>query len=283
MSKRQIDTAELDAVEEYLARIKKIPLLTAEEECELAAAIKKGDLAARDKLVRANLRLSVKFAYANMNVDLSLMDLIQEGNLGLIHAAEKFDGKRNARFATYANWWIKQSISRFIESKRRAIRLPIRKEQILKQINYIYNYLSQKLSRMPTDLEISREVGVSAEEVRRILDMTGEIVPFETDLGNSDMLSVNNEHEIYTYSPETTFMREANRAEAREFLSRRLQEKEKAVLMYRYQFDETQEPLTFQKIGEKIGVSTEAVRQIEIRALRKMKNNAQEYAECLYA
>jgi RNA polymerase primary sigma factor len=283
MSKRHIDNAELDTIDEYLARIKKIPLLSAKEESDLAAAIKKGDLAARDKLVNANLRLAVKAAYAYMNIDLSLMDLIQEGNLGLIHAAEKFDGKRNARFATYANWWIKQSISRFIESKRRAIKLPIRKEQTLKQINYIYNYLSQKLARAPTDAEIAREVGVTAEEVRHILDMTGEIVTFESDIATNDMLSVNNEHEVYTYSPETALMREEVRAAARDFLSRRLAEKEKAVVMYRFQFDETKEPLTFQKIGEKIGVSTEAVRQIEIRALRKLKSNAQEYAECLYA
>ncbi|MDR0638423.1 MAG: RNA polymerase sigma factor RpoD/SigA [Spirochaetaceae bacterium] len=283
MSRRRKDGADYEMSAYYLAEVKKIPLLSAEQEAELARAIKNGSTAARDKLVLANLRLVIKIAYEYYTPDVSLMDLIQEGNIGLTHAAEKYDDQKAVRFSTYSAWWIKQAISRFIESKKRAIRLPNRKEEQLRKINYTYYELSQKFAHPPSNEEIAKAVGIKTSEVRFLLERSGETVSFDGDMKEDDSFSVAQITEDYTYSPEENYLRETSHREVLDFLSRCLPEKEKNVVLYRYQFNGCGEPQTLQKIGERIGVSSETVRQIEIRALRRIKHEAGKFAECLYA
>lgn len=145
-----------DILRSYYAAIKRVSLLTAEEEKELSSRIAEGDESARRRLIEANLRLVVKMARSYVTPDMPLVDLIQEGNVGLIKAAEKFDGGRNVRFSTYASWWIRQSITRALVNSRRAIRLPHRKEELLKRVQRTYNSLTQVLQREPNSAEIDR-------------------------------------------------------------------------------------------------------------------------------
>lgn len=144
----------------YYAAIKRIPLLSAEEEKDLSTRIFSGENEARQRLIESNLRLVVKIARGFVTPEMPLLDLIQEGNLGLIRAAEKYDGERNVRFSTYASWWIKQAITRALVNSRRAIRLPHRKEELLKKIQRTYSSLAQALQREPTTTEIACELRV---------------------------------------------------------------------------------------------------------------------------
>jgi RNA polymerase primary sigma factor len=280
--KREYD-ADRELVSYYFAEVKKTPLLTAEQEVELARAVKGGSTVARDKLIRANLRLVIKIAHEFYASDISLMDLIQEGNIGLVRAAEKFDDTRGARFSTYSAWWIRQAMCRFIESKKRAIRLPNRKEETLRKINYVYHDLCQKLAHAPSEQEIAQELNLKTSEVRFLIERGADTVSLDGVQGEEDSFFFAQIIEDYTYSPEENYLREASLHEVLDFLSDHLQDKEKNVLMYRYQFNGSEEPHTLKKIGERIGVSSEAVRQMELRALRKIKHQAPEFAEYLYA
>jgi len=150
-----------DSLKMYYERVKLIPLLSAEEERELSMRIQMGEDAARSRLIEANLRLVIKIARSFSNFDIPLVDLIQEGNMGLIKAAERFDYRKNVRFSTYASWWIKQAVTRSLVNSRRAIRLPHRKEELIRRIHKIYGDLSQSLSREPTHAELAKELGIS--------------------------------------------------------------------------------------------------------------------------
>jgi RNA polymerase primary sigma factor len=283
MNRNHKNGADHEMAAYYFAEVKKTPLLSAEQEAELARAIKSGSTAARDKLVRANLRLVIKIAHEYYTPDVSLMDLIQEGNIGLTRAAEKYDDQKAVRFSTYSAWWIKQAISRFIESKKRAVRLPNRKEEQLRKINYTYYDLSQKFARPPSEEEIAKEVGIKTSEVRFLLERSGETISFDGEMKENESFSIAQVTEDYTYSPEENYLKKVSHREFLDFLARCLPEKEKNVVLYRYQFNGCGEPQTLKKIGERIGVSSETVRQIELRALRKIKHEAREFVDCLYA
>jgi RNA polymerase primary sigma factor len=269
-----------DLLQTYFDQIKRIPLLAFEDELALSEQIQRGDKEARKKLINANLRLVVKIARAYAAPDISFMDLIQEGNMGLIHAAEKYDHVRHVRFSTYANWWVRQYISRFLSNKRRTIRLPHRKEEILKKIQRAYHGLSQTLMHQPRTRDIAEEIGVSVEDIETILRITNGFVSLDMEAGDHDMPAVMDLHEDYTYSPERAFMRQSSRDETLRFLDR-LKEQEKRILMYRYQLDGC-EGHTLKKIGAKMGLSPETVRQIEIKALKKIRPHAEELRGCMY-
>ena len=165
----------------YCEQVKMYPLLSFEEEQDFARRIQQGELDVRQKLVEANLRLVIKIARSYLNKSLSLLDIIQEGNIGLIYAAERYDPERQVRFSTYASWWIKQHILRYLESKRRFIRLPHRKEQILRKIQKSYHELAQKLKRMPNVKDIAGEIGITEEEVEEVISAASNIVPLTVD------------------------------------------------------------------------------------------------------
>jgi RNA polymerase primary sigma factor len=257
-----------DILNSFFAQIKGTPLLSFKEELELAALIQEGDKEARRRLIEANLRLVVKIARSYAVHDVPLMDIIQEGSLGLIHAVEKFSGHKNVRFSTYAGWWIRQAIGRYLVNKRRAIRIPHRKEEMLRKIQRVHHTLAQTLMRQPRSDEIAKEIGASTEDVEHILNMTNAHIPLEPDRERTDNF-VMDVFEDYTYSPEHALMRQSSRDATLNAL-KTLKSRERRILMYRYQLNGN-ERHTLKSIGDKMGISSETVRQIEMRAIEKMK------------
>ncbi len=274
------DFARDDILRAYFEQIKETPLLTFEEELDLSRRVRSGDAAARDRMVRANLRLVVRIAKAYVTPDVSLLDLIQEGNLGLLKAVTKYDYRKRVRFSTYASWWIKQSIVRSLSNKRRAIRIPHRKEEKLRKINKAYSTLVQTLMRTPTVTEVADEIKMKEQEVSAILNMTSVVVslsnPVTEDSGKlQDMI------EDQSYNPAQELLSKSLREETMGILDT-LREKERQILMYRFSFYGGRK-YTLKHIGDKMGISPETVRQIEMRALRKLKESAENLREYVYS
>jgi RNA polymerase primary sigma factor len=264
----------------YFDQIKGIPLLTFEEELELSKRIQQGDKAAGKRLVEANLRLVIKIARAYLVSDVSLMDLIQEGNVGLLRAAEKYDHKRNVRFSNYAGWWIRQSITRFLSNNRRLIRLPHYREQTLLKIRNAHQILNQKLGRQPVIAEIAAYTGMAAEKVEYVLTIANNPVSLEASVSADETSTMADLHEDYTYSPERELLRKSTRYMTFKFLDK-LKEREKKILIWRYQLNGGKKQ-TLKAIGAEMGISPEAVRQIEMRALQKMRENIDKIRESVY-
>ena len=268
-----------DTLRAYFDQIKKTRLLTFEEELSLSRSIRRGDEAARQRLITANLRLVVRIAKKYMTPDVSLLDLIQEGNLGLIKAASKYDDRKNVRFSTYASWWIKQAIVRSLSNKRRVIRLPHRKEEKLRRINKAFNTLSQQYKRSPNYQEIADELGIQEREVETILSLSSAVVsldgPTPEENGTLQDLIVDN-----TYVPDRELLRNSLREKTMGFLETLLA-KEKQILLYRFAFFGGRK-YTLKMIGDEMGISPETVRQIEIRALRKLKECAGELRDFVF-
>lgn len=270
MINRSVYSNQEDVLQSYISQIKNIPLLTFEQELELSRLIQQGNEQAKKNLIEANLKLVVKIARSYTASDVPLMDIIQEGNLGLMTAAAKYSYTKNVRFSTYAAWWIRQTISRYLVNKRRTIRLPHRKEETFRRIQRVYHTLTQTLKRQPRLEEIANEVNVSCEEVELILNMTTGFVPIEVDNRSEEYCVIEDVYEDYTYSPEQMLMRKSSRDATLQAL-KNLKAKERCILMYRYQFN-GDEKQTLKSIGDKMGISPETVRQIEMRAIEKMKD-----------
>jgi RNA polymerase primary sigma factor len=268
------------SIQNYYDQIKHIPLLSFEEELELSRQVQRGDARARERLIEANLRLVVKIAQAYKRTDMPFMDIIQEGNLALIHAAEKYDHRKQVRFSTYAGWWIRQFIVRFLSAKSRTIRLPLRKEQLLRRAQRSYHTLSQRLMRKPSNREIAADIGSSEGEIDFLFQMSNAPVSLDLNAGNDESSALVDLHEDYTYSPERNFMKKSSRAAAIHCMDH-LKDREKRILMCRYQFNGS-EAHTLKNIGDKMGLSAETVRQIEIRALKKMRASADDLRNYMY-
>ncbi|MBN1834690.1 MAG: sigma-70 family RNA polymerase sigma factor [Spirochaetales bacterium] len=268
-----------DSLKSYFDQIKRSELLSFEEELELSRRVLSGDEEARQKLITANLRLVVRIAKKYITKDVALLDLIQEGNLGLIKAASKYDYRKHVRFSTYASWWIKQSIVRALSNKRRVIRLPHRKEEKLRKINKAYNTLSQQLKRTPNNEEIAAELGLKEKEVETIVHLSTAVVsldgPTQEDGGTLQDLI-----EDRSYLPERQLMENSLRERTLSFLET-LKEKEKQILLRRFAFFGGKK-YTLKKIGDEMGISPETVRQIEIRALRKLREAAAELSDYIF-
>ena len=255
----------------YVEQIKKIPLLTQAEEKELSIRALKGDEAARHSLINANLRLVLKIARAYSNPDIALMDLIQEGNMGLIRAAGKYDASKNTRFSTYASWWIRQAISKYLTDKRRTIRLPHRKEEVLRKVNRAFNSLSQLYGRKPRLKEIAAEIGVPIEDLEFIICLSNEMIPIDAEDSADETATVIEQLADHTYSPELALMKKSSREETFKALEK-LKERERSVLISRYKLDGGEDK-TLRSIGYKMGLSTETIRQIELKALEKLRDH----------
>lgn len=267
-----------DALQAYYAQIRSTPLLTAEQEQELSRRIQKGDSDAQRELIEANLRLVVKIAKAYLSPDVSLLDLIQDGNLGLLKAASRFDYRKQVRFSTYAAWWIKQAITRSLANRRRAIRLPHRKEDALKRIQRAYNYLSQRLMRTPNVDEIAEEVLMDRDDVAEIMHIAITPVSLDSEI-NEDNGTILDLLEDNSYAPDGIVMQDALRAETRASIAR-LKKREQDVLKYRYALDGG-ERYTLKRVSDELGISPETVRQIEMRAIKKLRSEADHLKEML--
>jgi RNA polymerase primary sigma factor len=263
-----------DSLQAYFDQIKNIPLLTFEEELELSRCIRDGNEAARHRLIEANLRLVVKIARAYLAPDIFYMDLIQEGNIGLMRAVEKYDYRKQVRFSTYASWWIRQAISRYLSGKRRTIRLPHRKEEMLCKIQRAYHSLSQLYTRQPRTSEIAEELGYSREEVEYLLGMAHNVISYGCVKSDGEAAAMFDFHEDYTYCPERALIRKSARQATRQALSQ-LKDREKRILAYRYQLNGGKWH-TLKNISDKMGLSLETVRQTERRALGKLRNQAED-------
>jgi RNA polymerase primary sigma factor len=268
-----------DTAATYFQQIKVFPLLTFEEELELAGHIQKGDIAAKNRLINSNLRLVVKIAQLYTARDVSFMDLIQEGNMGLMHAAEKYDPQKNVRFCTYASWWIRQFISRYLTNKRRLVRLPHRKEEILRKIQRTYHSLSQSLMHQPRNKDIAQELGISVKDVDFIINMSSGPLSLEMDPSEAENAAVIEFQEDYTYNPERSLFRQSSKDGTMHVLNK-LKDRERRVLAYRYQLNGGKRH-TLREIGDKMDISAETVRQIELKALKKIRSHADELKDCV--
>jgi RNA polymerase primary sigma factor len=268
-----------DSLNAYLCQIRNDRLLTAEEEKALSRRVLEGDELARQSLINANLRLVVKIARGYMTHDMDLLDLIQEGNLGLIKAAEKFDFRKNVRFSTYASFWIKQSIARALSNKSRMIRLPHRKEEKLRKIAKATQKFSKTNGRDPGPEELSSETKIDEQEIRHIMLLPEKVLSIESH-DDHDSYSLKNTIQDSKYNPDYIVMRKYLREKTAEMLEI-LTENERKVLLYRYSFVNGKK-YTLKDIGENLSISPETVRQIEMKALRKIREHFSHLKELLW-
>lgn len=266
---RAYEGSEEIGINQYFHAINAVKLLTPEEEVELAMAKCAGDERAKEHLVNANLRLVVKIAKNYTSLEPSLIDLVQEGNLGLIRAAEKFDYKMGCRFSTYASYWIKHYITRFIAKRSRTIRIPIRKGDLFKKIKRAQESLTNDLGKEPSTREIADLLGVDENTVVDIIEVFQPTISLEHPL-NDDEFSL---YEVVSdekyQSPDTGVYRRELREDLEEAMST-LMENERKILRMRFGFD-TEQPVTLKEVGAEFGISAETVRQIESRAMKKIR------------
>jgi RNA polymerase primary sigma factor len=269
---KQITNRENQSLDKYLTEIAKVDLITAEQEAELAKRIRNGDQVALEKLVKANLRFVVSVAKQYQNNGMSLGDLINEGNVGLIKAASRFDETRGFKFISYAVWWIRQSIMQALAEQSRIVRLPLNRVGSLNKISKAYSELEQKFHREPSVEEIATTLGISVDEVQNNQQLSGRHVsvdaPFVQGEENSllDVLQDNGEQ-----TPDQGLMESSLRKEVQRALST-LSERESLVISSYFGLDGGQ-AMTLEEIGEKFDLTRERVRQIKEKATRKLKNS----------
>ena len=260
-----------DPVRMYLKEIGKVPLLSPDEEIELAKKIELGDEAAKKKLAEANLRLVVSIAKRYVGRGMQLLDLIQEGNLGLIKAVEKFDYRKGYKFSTYATWWIRQAITRAFADQARTIRIPVHMVETINRLVRTQRQLVQKLGREATPEELAKELDMPVDRVREIMKISQDPVSLETPIGEEedshlgDFIQDDNV-EVPADAATYTLLHE----QLMEVLST-LTEREQKVLRLRFGLDDGR-PRTLEEVGRQFNVTRERIRQIEAKALRKLRH-----------
>jgi RNA polymerase primary sigma factor len=261
-----------DPVRMYLKEIGRIPLLTREEEIRLAQQVEAGDLAAKRQLADANLRLVVSIAKKYIGRGLTFLDLIQEGNKGLIRAVEKYDWTKGFKFSTYATWWIRQAITRSIADQARTIRIPVHMVETINKLMRASRKLMQELGREPTPDEIGERMDMEPEKVREILKISQNTTSLETPVGDGEDDSVLGDFipDDKQESPYDTTSREMLKENIDEVLQA-LSDREAKVLRMRFGLSGNK-MMTLEEVGRKFGVTRERIRQIEAKALRKLKH-----------
>jgi len=263
-----------DPVRMYLREIGRIKLLTADEEINLARKIVAGGnpgAIAKRKLVQANLRLVVSIAKKYVGRGMLFLDLIQEGNLGLIRAAEKFDHERGYKFSTYATWWIRQAITRAIADQARTIRIPVHMVETINKLKKVTRKLAQELARKPSEEELSAEMGISINKLREIIKVAQEPLSLETPIGKEEDSRLGDFIEDKDAdAPVKTVAHELLREDLAEVLSS-LSARERDVLRLRFGMDDGRQR-TLEEVGQLFGVTRERIRQIEAKALRKLRH-----------
>lgn len=262
----------LDPVKIYIKQIRNIELLEPEEEHLLGQRASCGDKQAIDKLVKSNLRLVVSIARKyNGNSNISFLDLIQEGNLGLIHAAKKFDYSKGYKFSTYATHWIKQYLSRAIANHGRSVRIPVHIYELHNSIERTSRQLFQDLNRKPSPLEICQELNITINMYNEAMEFSSSILSMDKTINEEEDVDMNEivPDKKFLQPDEAVFQNDRKNAILKVFNS--LEEREKKVITMRFGFDDG-ESKTLEAVGEKLGLSHERVRQIEEKALRKLRH-----------
>ena len=260
-----------DPVRMYLKEIGRIPLLSIEEEAAISQAVEAGDDSARNKLAESNLRLVVSIAKRYVGRGLLFLDLIQEGNIGLMKAVEKFDYGKGYKFSTYATWWIRQAITRALADQARTIRVPVHMVETINKMARIQRQMTLELNREPTEEEIAKKMGITVDKVREVMKISQDPVSLETPIGEEDDSHLGDFiKDERTMSPEEYATAEMLKEELSGVLLT-LTDREERVLRLRFGLDDGQ-CRTLEEVGQIFGVTRERIRQIEAKALRKLRH-----------
>jgi RNA polymerase primary sigma factor len=265
-----VKTLSNDPVRMYLKEIGKVPLLTAQEEVSLAKGIERRDMNAKRKLIEANLRLVVSIAKRYVGRGMLFLDLIQEGNLGLIRAVEKFDYRKGFKFSTYATWWIRQAITRAIADQARTIRIPVHMVETINKLIRVQRQLLQDIGREPTPEEIAAEMGTTPQKVREILKISQEPVSLETPIGEEEDSQLGDFIEDEDATMPVEAVSEIMQKEELNMVLGTLTHRERKVIELRFGL-KGEHPRTLEEVGQKFGVTRERIRQIEAKTLAKLK------------
>ncbi len=262
-----------DSVRLYLREIGKIPLLNAEEELKLAYEIKAGSKKAKDKMAEANMRLVVSIAKRYVGRGLDLLDLIQEGNTGLLRAVEKFDPDKGFKFSTYATWWIRQAITRAIADQARTIRIPVHMVETINKLLRTQRRLTQELNREPTNEEIAKEMEIEVDKVEHIMKIKQDISSLDASIRDDEEDSVLSDfiEDEDTISPEESATNQLLKEQVKEILSA-LTEREQKILKLRFGLEDGKQH-TLEEVGQEFSVTRERIRQIEAKALAKLRKH----------
>jgi RNA polymerase primary sigma factor len=262
-----------DSIQMYLREIGKVPLLTAEEEVSLAKRKEAGDVEASKRLVEANLRLVVSIAKKFTGRSLSLLDLIQEGNIGLFRAVEKFDYRKGYKFSTYATWWIRQAITRALADQSRTIRIPVHMVETINKFQQIERQLIQDLGREPLPEEIAAEMGEPVDKIRHVMKISQDTVSLETSVGDDDEDSTLGDfiEDVKTVSPDKVAALQLLRDDVRSIIET-LSPREQKILEMRFGLNDGVAH-TLEEVGQEFGVTRERIRQIESKALEKIQQH----------
>ncbi len=254
----------------YLREISETPLLTPDQEVELAGRIQAGDAAARDQMIRANLRLVVKIAHDYEGMGLPLLDMINEGNVGLMRAVQRFDPTKGAKLSTYGAWWIKQSIKRAIANQGRTIRVPVHLVDRIAKIRRMAMQLHEELGREPSDAELAEAMGMTRRRVTELLEASQRTTSLDAPIGEDDDTSMGERvRDEAMITADQSIQTEQSHAMIREFVER-LDEREQTILRYRFGLDGGGEK-TLEEVGQHFGVTRERIRQIQNCAMMKLK------------